>query len=317
MKKFSTQRIWELFKDTGKGIIDQKLLKVSAALAYYTVFSLGPMLMIIIFLSNFLWREQAIEGVIYQQTKELIGNKAALQIQEIIKNASINGSNIVAATTGFITLIIGATTVFTEIQDSINQIWRLEVRAERGWLILLKNRLLSFSLVVSLAFLLLVSLIINGLVDGFMDKLQGIFPHVAFFLVYVVNLLVTLFITSLLFAIIFKVLPDALIRWRDVAVGAILTALLFMLGKFAIAFYVRNSNPGSAYGAAGSIIILLLWIYFSAIILYVGAIFTKFYAMKFGTEIRPNEYAVVVQTTKVESSKRSLQENEQQQASSH
>jgi membrane protein len=310
MAKFTAKNIWGLIKQTGADVVTHKVPKVSASLAFYTIFSLGPMLMVIIFLSSFFLKEQAVEGIIYDQIKELVGNKAALQIQEIIRNASISGSNMLAASTGFITLIIGATTVFAEIQDSINSIWRLEVRPERGWLNLLKDRLLSFSLVVSMAFLLLVSLIINGLVEGFMDKLQEIFPNAAIFLLYLVNILITLLITSALFAIIFKVLPDALIRWRDVMVGAGLTALLFMLGRFGISLYVRNTNPGSAYGTAGSIIVLMLWIYFSAMILYIGAVFTRCYATKFGTEIKPKKFAVVVQTTKVENATQTLQEND-------
>lgn len=307
MAILTAKSIWGLVKQTGIDVIAHKVPKVSASLAFYTIFSIGPMLMVIIFLSSFFLKEQAVEGIIYQQIKDLVGDKAALQIQNIIKNASISGSNMVAATTGFITLIIGATTVFAEIQDSINTIWNLEVRAKRGWLNLLKDRLLSFSLVVSLAFLLLVSLIINGIVEGFMEKLQEIFPDAAIFVIYIVNLLVTVFITSALFAILFKVLPDAQIRWRDVAVGAVLTSFLFMLGRFGISFYVRNTDPGSAYGTAGSIIILMLWVYFSAIILYIGAVFTKCYAMKFGTDIKPKKYAVVVHTTKVEDPKQNLQ----------
>ena len=298
---------WGLVKQTGIEVIAHKIPKISASLAFYTIFSIGPMLMVIIFLSSFFLKEQAVEGIIYQQIKELVGDKAALQIQNIIRNASISGSNTVAATTGFVTLIIGATTVFAEIQDSINSIWNLEVRAKRGWLNLLKDRLLSFSLVVSMAFLLLVSLLINGLVEGFMEKLQEIFPNTAIYLIYIVNLLLTLFITSVLFSIVFKLLPDALIRWRDVAVGAVLTSILFMLSRFGISFYVRNTDPGSAYGTAGSIIILMLWVYFSAMILYIGAVFTKCYAMKFGTDIKPKKYAVVVHTTKVEDPKRDLQ----------
>lgn len=306
--KVTLKTVWSLIKQTGLDVVDNKVPKISASLAFYTIFSMGPMLMVIIFLSNFFLKEQAVEGIIYEQIKGLVGDKAALQIQEIIKNASINGNNVVAATTGFITLLIGATTVFAEIQESINTIWKLEVRTERSWIMLLKNRLLSFSLVVSMGFLLLTSLIINGLVEGFMDRLQQLFPEVTFYLVFVVNIFLTLLITSALFSIIFKLLPDAIIRWKDVAAGAILTAILFMLSRFAISFYVSKSNPGSAYGTAGSIIILMLWIYFSSMILYVGAIFTKCYAMRFGVDIEPKDYAVIVETKKVESSEKTIKD---------
>jgi membrane protein len=311
MPKVNAKSVWELLKQSGSGFVENSVTKLSASLAYYTIFSLGPMLMVVIYLSNMFWRQEAIEGVLYGQIKDIVGDKAALQIQEIIRSASVSGNNTLTAIIGFVTLLIGATTVFAEIQDSINTIWRLKADTDRGWWVTLKNRLLSFSLVVTLAFLLLVSLIINGVVEGFMGRLEIIFPHVTVVLVYIANLVVTLLITSALFAIIFKVLPDAIIRWRDVAVGAAVTATLFMMGRFGIAFYIGNSNPGSAYGTAGSIIILLLWIYYSAIILYFGAVFTKCYALTFGCEIKPNDYAVTIQIIKVKSNKRSLQENEE------
>lgn len=303
--------IWEILKETGAGFVKDKVPKLSGSLAYYTIFSLGPMLMVVIYLSDLFWRKEAIEGVLYGQIKEIVGNKAALQIQEIIKSAAISRDNTLTAVIGFVTLLIGATSVFAEIQDSINMIWKVMVDPNRGWWVTVKNRLISFSLVVSLAFLLLVSLIINGLVEGFMAELQRMLPHVTVVLVYLANLLVSLVITTSLFAIIFKVLPDAVIRWRDVFVGALVTALLFLLGRFGIAFYITHSHPGSAYGTAGSIIILLLWIYFSAFILYFGAEFTKCYALKFGQEIKPNDYAITVQTIHIKS-KKSIQQTEKE-----
>jgi membrane protein len=172
------------------------------------------------------------------------------------------------------------------------------------------NRLLSFSLVVGLGFILLVSLFVNTAVEGLMGKLQQIFPKRSVQLIYVTNLLVTLFVISILFAIIFKVLPDAIIRWRDVAVGALVTAILFMIGKFGITFYINSSNVGSAYGAAGSLAVLFVWVYYSSMILYYGAEFTKCYAIKYGSEIRPNDYAVIFQTVQIESKKQSIQEHE-------
>ena len=176
---------------------------------------------------------------------------------------------------------------------------------------MLKNRMLSFAAVIGMTSLLLASLILNGILEGLMGRLREIFPDVTVILVYMANQLLSFLITASLFAIIFKVLPDALIRWKDVAAGALFTALLFMIGRLGISFYIGKSNPASAYGATGSLVILLLWIYYSAIILYFGAEFTKFFALKFGREIRPNEYAVMVQTVQLESHKKSLQENEE------
>lgn len=310
MAKITAAGTWELLKQAGSGFMRDKVPKLSASLAYYTIFSLGPMLIVIIYLSDIFWRQEAIEGRIFEQIKDVVGEEAAFQIQEIIRNISISGSNTVTAVVGFVTLIIGATTVFAEIQDSINIIWKLKVKPEKGWWVIVRKRLLSFSLVVGLGFLLLVSLVINGLVESLMDQLKEIFPHITVVLVYIANLTITLLVTSSLFAIIFRVLPDAVIRWRDVAVGAVFTAILFMVGKFCITLYIGNTDIGSTYGTAGSLVILLLWVYFSAIILYFGAEFTRCYALKFGSEIMPDEYAVIVQTVQVESRKGSVQENE-------
>jgi membrane protein len=172
------------------------------------------------------------------------------------------------------------------------------------------TRLLSFALIATLGFLLLVSLVINILIEGLMNRLQDYFPGGSVVIIYILNLVFTFLVISFLFAIIFKVLPDAIIRWKDVAAGAIFTAALFMLGKFLITFYIGKSDVGTTYGTAGSLVVLLLWVYYSTIILYFGAEFTKTYATKFGSEIRPNEFAVTVQTIQVESKKQSVQENE-------
>lgn len=310
---FRTKELWQILKDAGVGFGRHKVLKLSASLAYYTIFSLGPMMLIIIFFSNLFWSRQAIEGTIYRRISGVVGNAAALQIQEMIKNASVNGNNFLAVI-GFVMLLIAATTVFTEMQDSLNLIWNLRVKAGSGWLQMLKNRLLSFSIVAGLGFLLLVSLIINTFLEGFMSRLQEMFPHIAIVVIYIVNLLLTLLVVAILFAIIFKVLPDAFIQWKDVAAGAVFTAVLFMIGKFCITFYINNSNIGSTYGSAGSLVILLLWIYYSATILYFGAELTKAYALKYGDEIKPNEYAVTIQVIKIESSERSVQQNEKNAA---
>ncbi len=300
---------WLLLKDAGAGFSRHKVLKLSASLAFYTIFSIGPMLLVIIFFSNLFWGRQAIEGKIYSQITGLVGDGAAHQIQGIIKNASVTGSNFTAIIS-FVVLIVAATTAFIEMQDSINMIWNLKVKKNTGWKLMAKNRLLSFSMVAGLGFFLLISLVINALLEGFMGKLQDMFPNVSLVVIYVFNILLTLIVVAGLFAIIFKVLPDALIKWKDVAVGALFTAILFMLGKFGITFYISKSNMGSTYGTAGSLVVLLLWIYYSSVILYFGAEFTKVYALKYGSEIKPDEYAVTIQVVNVESSESSVQQNE-------
>jgi membrane protein len=203
-----------------------------------------------------------------------------------------------------ITLIFGATGVFGEIQDSINFIWQLKAKPKNGLLKILINRLLSFSMVISLGFILLVSLALNGLIALFGKRLTDLFPQiteVSVIIIYIINLAFTFVIITLLFAIIFKVLPDARVQWKHVMVGAVTTAVLFMVGKFAIGFYLGASKVSSTYGAAGSIVIILLWVYYSAIILYFGAEFTQVYAEYHGARIQPNAYAVWVKEIPVES----------------
>jgi membrane protein len=308
MEKISFKGIWEVLKKSFKCISDDKITKLRASLAYYTVFSLGPMLIVIVFLCSIFFGREAVEGTIYGQIKSFVGPDVALQLQEIIKNAAIGGKGKIAAIIGVITLLIGATTVFAEIQDSINSIWGLKVKAKAGWWILIKTRLLSFGVIGALGFLLLVSLAITALIEGLSTRLKAYFPDVTVVLFYIINLAITFSVVTALFCVIFKVLPDAKVKWKDVLAGAIATALLFMLGKFAISFYISKSNIGSTYGTAGSLVVLLVWVYYSSIILYFGAEFTKAYAIKFSAAIMPNQYAVVAKTIEVEQGKKSIQQ---------
>jgi membrane protein len=310
-KKVTWKGVWGLLKDAFTAFINDKVVKLSGALAYFTMFSIGPMLIVIIFFADIFYGRAAIEGGVFLQIKDLVGSSAALQIQETIKSASLSGKGAVTGIFGVITLIIGATTVFAEIQDSINSIWGLKPKPKKGWLKMLLNRLLSFSIVVSIGFLLLVSLVITGLVEALGKQLVLMFPNIAVFVIYVLNLFITFTVVTLLFAIIFKVLPDAKIKWRDVITGAMVTAVLFMIGKFAITFYIGSSNVGNAYGTAGSLVVILLWIYYSSLILYFGAEFTKAYATTYGGLIQPNHYAVWVKQVEIESGTGSLKQHEQ------
>lgn len=283
---------------------------MSSSLAYYTIFSLAPLLIIIISLSGLFLGKDAAEGKIYAQLSGFIGPDTASQLQTIIHNASLTGKSKFAAIIGVITLIIGATTVFAEIQDTINFIWGIKPKPKKGWLNFLKNRFLSFSVIIGLAFLLLVSLTVSTIIDGFSEYLKAHFPEMTVIALYVINTIITLIITTVIFGAIFKVLPDARIRWKDVLAGAATTAVLFMLAKFGISYYISKSNVGSTYGAAGSLVILLLWVYFSAMILYFGAEFTKAFAVKFGSQIYPDDYAVTTKTIEVETGKKTIQEKE-------
>jgi len=292
--KAAAKNIGFLLKETFKGFNDDNALKFSAALSYYTIFSLPPMLIIIISLSGIFFGANAVKGEIFGQINGLVGNSAALQIQDTIKNVKLSNSSTFATTLGVIILIIGASGVFTEIQESINYIWGFKAKPNRGLIKFIYNRLMSFSMIGSVGFLLLVGLIINSLIDILNKRLTIIFPMETIFLFYVSNTLIVFIIITLLFSIIFKTLPDGKIALRDCIIGASFTAFLFMVGKFAISLYLGNYNIASIYGAAGSIILILVWVYYSSIILYFGAEFTKVYANTRGQKIIPNAYSVQI-----------------------
>ena len=301
--KFSLKDTWSIIKQSFSDFIDNKVFKLSAALAFYTIFALPAMLIIVIAISDIFYGRAAVEGTLYHQISAFVGTDAALQIQQTIRGTALSGSSRFATIAGVLTLLFGATSVFSEIQDSINHIWKLKAkpRKGKGFLKMLLNRLLSFSLVVGLGFILLVSLLINGLMDAFINRLTQMFPQLTVIMIYVFNVLLTFGITALLFGMIFKVLPDARIKWKHVRAGAFTTAVLFMLGKFLIGYYLGHSKLSSTYGTAGSVIVMLLWVYYSAMILYFGAVFTHVYARHTGSRIYPNNYAVWVQEIEVES----------------
>lgn len=295
------RRTWSILKRSFSDFFANNVLKLSASLAFSTIFSLPGLLIIIIWFSNIFYRREVVEGSLYEQIAKFIGKDAALSIQETMKNSIHASGGHLATIVGFAALIIGATSVFGEIQDSINYIWRLKAKPRRGtgWLRLIINRLLSFSMIVTLGFLLLVSLVINGAMDLIINRLLQNFPDVTVIIVYAVNLLVTFLITAFIFGLIFKVLPDAHIEWKHVRVGAFTTAVFFMVGKFLISYYLGHSTMSSAYGTAGSVIVVLLWVYYSSMILYFGAIFTREYAIETGSRIHPNNYAVWVEQVEV------------------
>jgi membrane protein len=309
-KKLTLKGVWQILKDAFAGFSDHKLTKMGGSLAYYTVFSMGPLLILIISLCSIFLGREAVEGEIYAQLEGFLGADTAAQLQGIIKNAALSGKGTVAAIIGGVTLLIGATTVFGEIQDSINTIWGLKAKPKKGWLKMLQNRFLSLSVIVSLGFLLVVSLSVTSVIDALSGRLQAAFPDVTVVLFYIINQVITLVIITLIFGVIFKVLPDARIKWKDVLAGAVVTAVLFMLGKFGISFYISQSDVGSTYGTAGSLVVLLLWTYYSSIILYFGAEITKAYAVHYGSEIHPNSYAVITKEVEVEMGSKTLRQAE-------
>lgn len=291
MKKFSFGLVWKSLKGAFSGFSDDKVTKLSASLAYYTGFSLAPLLVVIIAIAGFAFGHEAVQGTIDNQISGLIGADAAKQVQDMIKSATLSGKGTIATIIGVVSLLIGATSIFGEVQDSINSIWGLKPKPKVGLWKTIQVRLLSFGMIASLGFVLLVSLAATAVAEGLSNRLKDLLPDVTVVLFYIVNLLVTLAVTTVLFGLIFKVLPDAKIKWKDVLPGAVVTSLLFLVGRFAISMYITKSNLGSSYGAAGSFAVIFVWIYYSAIILYFGAEFTKAYALNRGARIVPNEYA--------------------------
>lgn len=304
------KNIFGIIKDSFIGFRQDKVLKLSASLAYYTVFALPALALVLISVTGIFYGEDAASGVIFSQLDGLIGKNAALQIQEAVKNRHLSGTSFIGTIIGGAMLLLSASGIFGEIQDSINLIWGLRAKPKRGILKMLLNRILSFSLVLSLGFAMLVSLVINGLLAALKARLQVEFPQLNVNLVLIADYVLQVVIITYLFAIIFKMLPDAKIKWRDVSVGAFVTTMLFLIGKFLLGFYLTRNSSIEAYGAAGSIVLILLWAYYSSAILYLGAEFTQVYAKRYGSAIEPNKYATWVETHTVEVDKASINNKE-------
>ncbi|MEO7524352.1 MAG: YihY/virulence factor BrkB family protein [Ferruginibacter sp.] len=288
---FNKQVIVEYFADN--------VIKYSASLAYYTTLSLAPMLVILISVSGILFGKEAMKGQVYSQMNGMIGNDAAAQIQTTMQQIHLSKDTPIATIISAVILIIGATGIFGEMQDSLNKIWGLKTIGRKVWWKLILNRLLSFSIIICMGFVLMVSLILNAVVAAISGKLNTVIHGIGDTLIPVVDYGLSIGITLILFATIFKVLPDAKIKWKDVFVGALITAILFMLGKLGIGYYLSKSNLATVFGAAGSVIIIMIWVYYSSAILYLGAVFTKVYATDFGGKIYPNDYATWIRIEQV------------------
>lgn len=298
--KKSFKAWWKVLKAAFSGFGSDKGMKLSASLAYTTIFSLGPMLLFIMSIASIFFGQEASEGKIFEQLNGFLGANAAKQIQDLIQRINLSGKTNFALVISTSTLLVGATSLFVEIQDSLNIIWRVKPTPKKGWVRFLKNRLQSASMIISLGFLLVVSLIINGLVDAFSTVLTHYFSDSTLIFITAFNFILTFCIIWLLFAIIFKVLPDAIISWKNVRAGAFFTAVLFMIGRYVIGIYIKNAGAVSMYGAAGSIIVILVWVYYTSAILYLGAEFTQAYSEASGSKIQPAEYAVHVEQKEVE-----------------
>lgn len=284
MKAGLLQQAWSLTRNAVAAWIDDFAPSMGAALAYYTIFSLAPMLIIVIAIAGFFFGQDAAQGAIVLQLRDLMGDTGASAVEGLLKSASEPGQGIIAATLGILTLMIGATAVFGELQSALNRIWKVPAEKERsGIWTLLRTRMLSFGMVMGLGFMLLISLVLSAVLAA-LGKWWGDILGSWSIVLQLLNLAVSFTVITGLFAMIYKFMPRARIPWRDVWVGSVVTALLFTIGKTLIGLYLGKTNMASGFGAAGSLVILLVWIYYSAQIFLLGAEFTWVFAQQHGSQ---------------------------------
>jgi membrane protein len=282
--------IWELIRDTVTEWWEDNAPRLGAALAFYTLLSLAPLLVVVTAIAGLTFGKSAAEGQIVAEIQDLVGPRGAEAIQTLLANAHEPMTGLVATAVSLVVLLLGATGVFTELQDALNIVWEVESRRPSGVWAAIKDRFLSFVMVLVIGFLLLVSLVASAALTAMSHVAGGLLPNSAGWL-RIADFVVSFAVITLLFAMIYKVLPDARVAWSDVWVGAAVTALLFTVGKFLIGLYLGSSGIGSTYGAAGSLAVFLVWVYYSAQILFLGAEFTQVYARWRGRPIVPKENA--------------------------
>jgi len=261
-------------------------------IAYFAIFSLPGLLVVIITLAGYFFGSEAVNNQVAAQFTSTMGAETANQIQDMIVQASKLKNSVFATIIGIVTILVGATGVFAEFQRSLNIIWEVKLdKTKSGIWKIVKVRLFSFGLIISIAFLLIVSLIISSLLSAFGNWLANHFSDSFLLVLQVANMILSLVILAILFALMFKILPDAKIKWKHVWIGSFVTAFLFEIGKFALGLYFGKANPGTGYGAAGSIILILLWVTYSSMIVFFGAEFTHAYAKMFSGKVAPTEIA--------------------------
>jgi membrane protein len=292
LARIRSSTTWGLLQETITRWQEDKASRLAAALSYYTIFSLPPLLLIIIAVAGFFLGRSAVRQQIVGQISSVMGDQGAQAIQVMLDNAGWSqGAGILATVIGVVTLLMGATGAFVQLQDALDTIWDVAPRPGGPILSTVKDRLLSFSMVLVIAFLLLVSLLVSAALSALGSYLQSMLPE-TLWLARLLSFVLSFGLITLLFALIYKYLPDAEIAWGDVWPGAAVTALLFVIGKFVLGLYLGSSSAASAYGVAGSLVLILLWIYYSSQILFLGAEFTQVYARRLGSRIVPAEDAV-------------------------
>jgi membrane protein len=291
---------WGILKETVKDFFHDDSFSYASSIAFSTIFSLPAILIIALAVGSAFYQRNVVQEELVSQVGNLIGPQTSKEVESILAQAAFDSTGWWAKTVGIITLIVSATTVFMTLQNSLNKIWGIKPKPSRGWVKYIVNRLLSLAMVISFAFVLLVSLVVDTVLVVFQKMLARVMEGFTLYLVTGLNLLVSLAIITVIFGLLFKVLPDAKIKWSHVWVGALITTLLFTLGKYLIGFYLGNSSFNSAYGAAGSLVIILLWVYYSTVIFLFGAELTSVYAKFKGAAIQPYSNAVKVQLIELE-----------------
>jgi membrane protein len=292
--------VWKLLKGTAKRFTGGDPIVYSAAIAFFTIFSLPPTLIIVAAIAGRVFEQQAVEGEITDQISELIGSGSAHQIEVILSNVSTNESGIIYSIIGIATLLFSATVVFNFIQKALNTIWGVKPKPNKGFLKFVIDRILSFSMVVILGFFLMVSLVLDAALVFLTDYFKGLLSGFAVYLIQAINFILSFIVVTVIFAFMFKVLPDAKVKWKDVWMGAVVTAVLFTIGKILISIVLGSTEIASTYGAAGSLAAILLWVFYSTVILLLGADFTYVYSKLKGRTIRPAKQAVNVEVKEVE-----------------
>lgn len=281
---------WQLARETIKNWIDDDAARLAAALAFYTLLSVAPLLILSVAIAGLIFGDEAARGQIAGELSSVVGPEAGESIQSIVANAETPSTGIISGIVGIVVLLFGASGVFGELQSALNTIWKVEAKPGRGIRGIIRDRFFSLTMVLSVAFLLLVSLVISAALAAMGSFFSHALPG-GETLWQILNTLFALGVTTLLFALIFKVVPDIEVRFRDVWVGALVTAILFTLGKTLLGIYIGKSSITSAFGAAGSIVAFVIWVYYSSQVLFLGAEFTRSYALRHAGPVRPSEQA--------------------------
>jgi membrane protein len=269
---------WKTLKKTFKEYSVIEAMNYSSSIAFYLIFSLPAILIITMTIAGSIYEDQVARDTLLQQFQALFGGQSAEAINKVLLNIDESYNSIIARIVGGLTLIISATTVFVSLQDGINKVWGIESKPENGWLYFLKNRLVSLAMAVSIGFLLLVTLVIDAVLSFFDEQIVAAFSETGFYIASSVNVVLSILVTTVVFACLFKIIPETEVKWKNVFSGALITTLLFIVGKYLIAFYLATSSFGDVYGAAGSLVILLTWIFYSSMIVLFGAQFTSVYS---------------------------------------